>query len=120
VSIPNLLTPEELEQLYQGLAKAEFVDGQLTAGWHAKLVKHNRQATKTEATAILQQVIHQALGRHPLFQAVVRPKLIHSILFSRYGVDMVYGRHIDNVYMGGASLLCSDVSWTVFLSEPDT
>jgi PKHD-type hydroxylase len=42
-SIPNVLTSQELEEIASSLAKAEFIDGKLTAGWHAKLVKHNQQ-----------------------------------------------------------------------------
>lgn len=45
---------------------------------------------------------------------------MHSLLFSRYGVGMAYGRHIDNALMGGKQLRRSDLSFTVFLSDPDT
>ncbi|MGF1568612.1 MAG: Fe2+-dependent dioxygenase [Nodosilinea sp.] len=120
VCIPNLLTREELAALAQGLSTAKFVDGQLTAGWHAKLVKQNQQAAKTLDTDALKAIIQGALGRSPLFQAVVHPKVIHSILFSRYGEGMAYGRHIDNALMSGASFLRSDVSFTIFLSAPES
>ncbi len=41
--IGNILTPEELELIVSKVKTAEFIDGQATAGWHARLVKHNTQ-----------------------------------------------------------------------------
>ena len=38
--IPNILSADELQQIRESLAKAEFVDGKATAGWYAKQVKH--------------------------------------------------------------------------------
>jgi len=46
--ISDFLTPEELEYVTSSLAQAEFVDGKLTAGWHAKLVKNNHQLKHNE------------------------------------------------------------------------
>jgi PKHD-type hydroxylase len=118
-TIPNVLNPEEINQLMQTLAKAEFVDGKLTAGWHAKLVKHNQQLKSGKVSSQqLQQVVISALQRHPLFQTAIRPRYIHSLLFSRYEVGMSYGRHTDNALMGG-NYWRSDVSFTLFLNSPD-
>ena len=117
--IPNLLSPKELAQINEVLAAAEFVDGKLTAGWHAKAVKHNQQlkAAVPEAKD-LKKKVRSALLRHPLFQAAVRPKEIHTLLFSRYGEGMSYGRHTDNALMGGQAFHRSDVSFTLFLNSP--
>jgi PKHD-type hydroxylase len=113
--IPEVLSAEELAKVQATLSTAEFVDGKLTAGWYAKQVKHNQQLRGTAAPDI-RELIHQALTRHPLFQAAVRPKQVHSLLLSRYDPGMEYGRHIDNALMGN---LRSDVSFTVFLAEPE-
>ncbi|MEL6398398.1 MAG: Fe2+-dependent dioxygenase [Cyanobacteria bacterium J06626_4] len=112
--IPDVLSADELSQVQTTLATAEFIDGKLTAGWYAKQVKHNQQIKGTEAKDV-RELIRQTLTRHPLFQAAVRPKQVHSLLLSRYGVGMEYGRHVDNALMGNQR---SDVSFTVFLSEP--
>lgn len=118
-TIPNLLTSEELDSLTQTLGQAEFVDGKLTAGWHAKLVKHNQQLKSGKIySQKLQRVVIEALRHNPLFQTAIRPRHIHSLLFSRYGVGMSYGRHTDNALMG-ANYLRSDVSFTLFLNSPD-
>ncbi|NEO85043.1 MAG: Fe2+-dependent dioxygenase [Spirulina sp. SIO3F2] len=114
--IPHVLAPEDLKTIRTILNEADFVDGKLTAGWHAKLVKENQQLSKTcpQATT-LKQMVKSALNGHPLFQSAVQPKQIHTVLMSRYDVGMAYGRHTDNALMQG---LRSDVSFTVFLNDP--
>ncbi|NJL88016.1 MAG: Fe2+-dependent dioxygenase [Leptolyngbyaceae cyanobacterium SM1_1_3] len=113
--IPGILSFSELEQIRTQLAAARFVDGRLTAGWYAKQVKDNQQIPAAQAKD-LQTQVKAACNRHPLFQAAVRPKQIHSLLFSRYEVGMAYGRHADNAMMGQWR---SDISFTVFLNEPE-
>lgn len=119
ISISDILSSEELSDITSSLAQAEFVDGKLTAGWHAKLVKHNQQLkTKTPQIRELQGKIKTALNRNPLFQTAIRPKAIHSLLFSRYDVGMSYNTHVDNALMAsGSSMRRSDVSFTLFLSS---
>ena len=117
-TIPDILAPEELEYISSSLADAEFVDGKLTAGWHAKLVKNNQQLKHSESQHELKELIKKALSRNALFQMAVRPKIVHSILFSRYDTGMSYGRHTDNALMGSFSR--SDVSFTIFLNPPST
>lgn len=112
--ISNLLSQDEVTQLQSALASAEFIDGKLTAGWYAKQIKNNRQL-KGAAGQDLRDYIKAALENHPLFQAAIRPKFIHSMLLSRYDPGMDYGRHTDNALMGQYR---SDVSFTVFLSDP--
>ncbi|MEA5451493.1 Fe2+-dependent dioxygenase [Leptolyngbya sp. CCNP1308] len=118
VCISDLLSPDEVAQIKAGLGQAEFVPGATTAGWHAKLVKQNEQVAK-QAAEPLKAVVQNALARNALFQAIAFPRIIHSLLFSRYGVGMSYGRHTDNALMGGANFYRSDLSFTVFLSGPE-
>ncbi|WP_099239617.1 Fe2+-dependent dioxygenase [Synechococcus sp. BDU 130192] len=114
--IPQVLTPEALEKITTTLTEAEFVDGKLTAGWHAKLVKENQQLAKATPTAqALEEQVRQALQNNALFQTAIRPKTVHTLLFSRYSPGMAYGRHTDNALMNG---MRSDVSFTLFLNEP--
>lgn len=115
--IANLLSAEELHHITTTLDAAQFVDGQVTAGWHAKQVKHNTQLEQQAIEApALRQLIQTALSRNVLFQMAAQPKTIHSIRFSRYEIGMSYGSHVDNALMGGHR---SDLSFTVFLSAPE-
>jgi PKHD-type hydroxylase len=119
-SINDILNPEVLNEIVSTLNGAEFVDGKLTAGWHAKLVKNNRQLKKgTSQSDLLQQKVKVALGSNALFQTAIRPKVIHSLLFSCYETGMSYDRHVDNALMGSSIVYRSDVSFTVFLNSPD-
>jgi PKHD-type hydroxylase len=122
VCIDNVLTTEELTEIHQLLKDAEFQDGQLTAGRYAKTVKQNQQVKgNTAAAQCIRAIANPALKRNSLFQSVVRPKVIRPLLISRYEVGMSYGTHTDNALMGvGDDLTRSDVSMTLFLSDPNS
>lgn len=91
--------------------------GAETAGWHARAVKHNHQLDRT--SPLHQQLaaeLEERLGAHPLLQAAAFPRRIHGLLFSRCGPGEGYGRHVDNAWMAAGR---SDLSFTLFLSDPD-
>lgn len=119
--IADVLTPEELNSIVSSLDSADFVDGKVTAGWQAQLVKHNTQLRDDAASAKdLRNLVNHVLQRNTLFRMAVLPKFIRSITFSRYESGMSYGRHVDNALMGKETLTRSDVSLTLFLSDPAT
>lgn len=121
VCIDNVLTAEELATVTSKLETAEFVDGKLTAGWHARLVKHNTQLdANAQAAKTLKALVGEAIQRHPLFQMAVWPKQMRPVMFSRYEAGMSYGSHTDNAIMRDRQLMRSDVSLTLFLSDPAT
>lgn len=94
VEIPNLFTQEEVNDILDKLSKAEFIDGKKTAGWNARGVKNNQQLKKNDPTAAaLKEKVKSTLSKNLLFQSTVRPKPIHTMLFSRYEMGMSYGRH---------------------------
>ena len=118
-SIDNIISPDEIAEMKQILEQAEFVDGKLTAGWHAKLVKNNQQLKAGTSQQELKTKIRTALSKNSLFQTTVRPKSIHSILFSRYEEGMSYDTHVDNALMKNNGSYCrSDISFTLFLNSP--
>lgn len=119
--LANILTPDELAGLRAKLNPDDFIDGKATAGWHARLVKHNTQL-RSNAPLLpeLQRVIQQALKQSTLFQMAALPKTISPILFSRYETGMEYGSHVDNAFMGDEHRMRSDLSFTLFLSAPET
>jgi PKHD-type hydroxylase len=118
----EVLTAAELGELCQHLERQELVDGAASAGWHARLVKRNQQLGPGPETRRLQALVDKALARNPLFAIACRPHRIRPALFSSYGPGMAYGTHVDDAVMGGAGAtppLRSDVSFTLFLSEPE-
>jgi PKHD-type hydroxylase len=115
----EVLTAAELGELRGHLERQEFVDGASTAGWHARLVKRNQQLGPGPETERLQALVGAALARNPLFAIASRPHRIRPALFSSYGPGMAYGAHVDDAIMGGATPIRSDLSFTLFLSEPE-
>ena len=115
-----LLGEAELQELRGALADpaAPWIDGASTSGWHARALKRNQQLDA--ASALQQRLAHRIetlLKAQPLLQAAAFPRRIHGLLFSRSGVGEGYGRHVDNAWMRGGR---SDLSFTLFLSEPET
>jgi len=122
ICIDQILTPEQLERIRNTLDGGEFQDGRSTAGWHAKLVKNNEQLKVSGGQAEgLRAEVEKALTEHPLFQMSVRPAKVTPLIFSRYRDGMTYGNHVDDPVMGrGAGRLRTDVSFTLFLDDPDS
>ena len=117
--IGQVLDEDRLSKLRRRLAAQAFVDGATTAGWHARLVKRNRQASAGPDTRALQAELADTLDKHELFQLACRPRRMRPVLFSRYEPGMEYGSHVDDAVMGGKDRIRSDVSFTLFLNPPD-
>lgn len=120
ICIGPVLSTEQLQTLRQQLLAGAFVEGQATAGWSARLVKNNLQLDAASPEyAQLQKTVAQALFANEVFSLAAMPKAARPLLFSRYQTGMGYGDHVDNALMGEAPRIRSDVSFTLFLSEPD-
>lgn len=118
--IEPLLSAEQTLAMVQQLRGAQeaWRPGVETAGWHAREVKNNHQLDR--GSALHQQLataMQEQMQSHPLVQAAAFPRRIHGVLFSRSAVGEGYGRHVDNAWMAGGR---TDLSFTVWLSEPDT
>ncbi len=121
--ILDVLDPQQLLAVQRGLASAPFRDGRATAGPAAERVKLNEQARGDDPGVIdLGRRVRLALETHPTFRTLVRPARWSSLMFSRYGPGQQYGLHADNaaMYDDGGWPLRTDISFTLFLSDPDT
>jgi PKHD-type hydroxylase len=97
---------------------ALFEDGRRTAGWHARELKRNLQASRgSSLTQGVLRRIEQALLGHEVFIAAARPKRLVRLLISRYEPGMTYGTHVDDALMEGVR---TDLSFTLFLSDPES
>jgi PKHD-type hydroxylase len=116
--IASVLDQETVTTIRASLARedAAFTAGKSTAGWYAKDVKHNDQATGAVATAAMEQV-KAALLANALFLSAARPKTFVKTLVSRYRPGMHYGTHVDDALMGG---IRTDLSFTLFLAAPES
>ncbi|MFY2763571.1 Fe2+-dependent dioxygenase [Arenimonas sp. MALMAid1274] len=117
----ELITPDELSQIKRLASLAEFTDGRATAGELLRKAKHNEQipwdhpVMKRIATLVM-----AALGRCDAFMSGAQPRRLATMLVSRYQPGMHYGLHVDAPIMAEPNHVRSDVSFTLFLNEPDT
>lgn len=117
ITIADILSPSELEDIRTTLSAMRFEDGRATAGWSAKLVKDNEQAREGAALTLLRERVTAAIQGHEVFNLAVRPKALTPLIFGRYTEGKHYGSHVDNPLMNG---IRTDVSFTLFLADPDT
>ena len=115
IIIGNVLPPDELQLVRDTLSVATFEDGRATAGFAARLVKNNRQATTDRRIETVRKLVEERILGHDVFAMAVRPKALTSVMFSRYEQTMHYGSHVDDALMNG---IRTDVSFTLFLSDP--
>ncbi|MBS9475554.1 Fe2+-dependent dioxygenase [Ancylobacter radicis] len=123
IQIPDILTPEEVAHCRRVLEASQWVDGRVTAGAQAALAKKNLQIPVESREALeLGDLILRALGRNPLFNAAAQPLRVLPPMFNRYDVGMKFGAHVDGAIRtipGTGQRLRSDVSTTIFLTDPD-
>ena len=118
LQIGDVLAGEVIARLRAqlGSEQADFASGKVTAGWYVKSLKSNEQAAGPAAQDAV-AVVQDALLKNPVFMSAARPKEFVRLLVSRYRSGMAYGTHVDDVLMAGKR---TDMSFTLFLSEPDT
>jgi len=125
VAIPQALDAQQLEAVRARLADAgdAWVDGRGSAGYQGAPGKFNPQVDeRSEVAAQCQALILAALERHPLFISAVLPNEVYPPMFNRYGAGMTFGAHVDGsvrIQPHTGRKLRTDVSATLFLSEPD-
>ncbi|WP_164013748.1 Fe2+-dependent dioxygenase [Pyxidicoccus trucidator] len=124
VHIPNVLTAEQVAHCRAVMERASWADGRVTAGYQSGQVKRNLQLPDTGPEAReLGDVVLAGLERSALFVSAVLPQRVFPPLFNRYEPGMTFGSHVDNAIRpltGTAVRLRTDVSATLFLSEPDS
>lgn len=118
LEIKNLLSVEEVAHLSALAGAIRFVDGRATNSGFDQ--KQNLQADPSDkAFAESAAVVANAFGRSREFQDFTLLRRFAHPLLARYEPGMKYGPHADAAFLpnpGGP--LRSDVSCTVFLSDP--
>ena len=95
--IPNVLTPEQVQECGQLLAQATWQDGNATSGFQSALAKNNLQLAQDSAAASkIGALIVQALQNNPLFVSAALPETIFPPLFNCYQEGQDFGVHVDN------------------------
>jgi PKHD-type hydroxylase len=113
----EILTTAQVAELRAIAASARFVDGRISNP-HSK-VKQNLQLHDEAAYDRSSQILTQALYAHQDFQNFAFPVAMLPPMMARYTSEMRYGAHADAAFLQlGPQALRSDLSCTIFLSEP--
>ena len=116
--ISELLSKPECAAIREALSGVDWTDGAATAAGQARAVKSNQQAdTNHPAVRGVLKKVENTLSKHEVFEAAARPAGFARLILSRYQVGMAYGAHVDAPYINNTR---TDVSFTLFLSEPDS
>jgi PKHD-type hydroxylase len=120
IEVPDLLTAAQVQRVKELAGKAKFVDGRVSNP-HSDVKKnlqidfgdpHFQEASRIVADALMQ---NETVQNYALVSRFAPP------LICRYRSGMSYGRHYDSAFLPlRPTPLRSDLSSTIFLSEPET
>lgn len=123
LSVPDVLTAEEVKKARQVLEKAEWVDGRVTAGHQSAKAKNNTQVPENHPAAKqIGEMVLSSLSKNSLFLSAALPLKVFPPLFNRYEGGQSFGTHVDNAVRqvpGTPLKIRTDLSATLFLSAPD-
>lgn len=119
--IPGVFTRDEVAALRSRLDAGPWADGNVTSGHQSATAKVNRQLPEESAEAReVGALVKQALQANPMFVSAALPHTIFPPLFNAYEGGERFDVHVDNaIRQRGAVRIRSDLSATLFLSEPD-
>jgi PKHD-type hydroxylase len=123
ITIPDVLTLEQVQQMRAKLDVAEWTDGKVTAGYQARGVKENEQLAEGSPLALeLGEVVLKGLARSPLFMSAALPLRVFPPMFNRYRGGGKFGTHVDTAIRQQVTTgqrIRTDVSATLFLTSPE-
>ena len=119
LAIADVLSAADVEAVRAGLATATFVDGKATAGWSAKLVKSNLQASaRRRSSSALRALVETRLARARRVRAGDPAQDHHrpAVLALPAGPRLRHARR----RRADRAASRTDVSFTLFLARPET
>lgn len=120
LEIDDVLTLEEIAALRASAETARFVDGRISSP-HSTVKDNQQIAPEDEAYQASSRLMAAALQRNEPFRNFAFPGLMAPPLLARYRPGMKYGAHSDSAIIQlGARTLRSDLSCTIFISDPET
>jgi PKHD-type hydroxylase len=124
LKLPEVFSKDEVREIrdcLSGISYKEKKKPKERGGETVGLVKNNLQvpAGLPEARPAA-ELVSKRLTTHPQFSTFALPKKMH-MMFNRYETGMFYETHVDSAIMTHrpGELTRTDLSFTVFLSEPE-
>ena len=112
----KLLNEEKTDSIRKSLIlSSDWVDGK-TMSASGSSVKRNLQLNLGETHTKLSEEIIEILENDDNVNSFCFPSKYFNILFSRIGVGMFYGPHLDSPYL---NIGRRDFSFTIFLNDPN-
>ena len=124
LSIPDVLTAEQVARCRQRLQQAGWADGRITAGHQSAKAKDNLQLPEdSEVARELGALVRDAAQANSTFFSAALPRRIYPPLFNCYRDGQSFGFYVDNAVRydrsgGSARPVRTDLSATLFLSDP--
>ncbi|GAB3506871.1 Fe2+-dependent dioxygenase [Pseudoxanthomonas daejeonensis] len=125
LSIPDVLTAEQVAHCRQRLQHAGWADGRITAGHQSAKAKDNLQLPEdSEVARELGALVQEAVQANSTFFSAALPRRIYPPLFNCYRDGQSFGFHVDNAVRyergadGAAQPVRTDLSATLFLIDP--
>lgn len=122
--VPNVLNKAQVQSIRDAMQQDNhWISGKKTAGSQAAKIKNNMQIdTESDLYKQLSQFVIQHIKNNLMIQSFALPNEVLLPMFNCYQDTGNYGNHVDNAiqYMPEkAKNVRTDVSMTLFLSEPD-
>jgi PKHD-type hydroxylase len=118
LSVDDFLNADELGAVVESARSAKYVDGR-RSNPHNPTKLSEIGDPGDPACQKAAQIALNALQRNEQFKNFVFPRRIAVPSFARYGAGMKYGAHTDVAFLPvGQQPLRSDVSCTIFISDP--
>ena len=120
MEIASVLTTDEVVRLRQIARSAVFIDGRISNPHNP--TKQNLQVDMRDSGyQESSRILGEALHRSQEFVRFTFPTRVAAPLLCKYVPGMSYGRHPDSAFLPmQPSPLRSDVSCTIFLSDPES
>lgn len=124
IEIPAVFSRDEALALGEQMLAQPWVDGKATAGLQSARSKENRQLDEDNpwGRRVGEEIIRRLTG-DAVFMSAALPRRLYPPLFNRYEGGEAFGFHIDNAVRGIKGVrerVRTDLSATLFLSDPDT
>lgn len=111
----TLLNQERSKDLRKRLILSDdWVDGKVSA--RGSSIKRNLQLNQCDEKIEITNEIIDAIKNDLLISSYTFSKQIFNVLFTRTGIGMYYGPHLDTPYIADGR---RDLSFTIFLNNPN-
>ena len=117
LQIKDVLKGRELRKLLDLGTKVSFVDGRAT-NVESKVKKNLQSEFGTDLSNEISSIVAKAVYRNQQFMDFTFINIMAPPLMSKYEPGMHYGDHADNAVLPFNPPIRSDISMTLFLSDP--